>query len=113
MISAGKPIAVTTSEGSAIVIRIEVVYALPERYWSVALELASGSTVAQALSLAGMEGLAEGAEIDPARLAVFSRPVLPSTVLRDGDRLEILRPLVADPKQNRRARAVESAPKKR
>lgn len=103
----------TTSAGPAAVIRVEVVYALPERYWSVPLELASGATVAQALSSAGMERVAEGAEIDPARLAVFSRPVLPSTVLRDGDRLEILRPLVADPKQNRRARAVESAPKKR
>ena len=113
MISAGKPIAVTTSAGHAAVIRVEVVYALPERYWSVPLELASGSTVAQALSLAGMERLVEGVQIDPACLAVFSRPVLPSTVLRDGDRLEILRPLMADPKQNRRARAVESAPKKR
>ena len=109
MISAGKPIAVTTSAA----IRVDVVYALPERYWSVRLELAAGTTVAQALDLSGIERLAEGIEIDPARLAVFSRPVLPSTVLRDGDRLEVLRPLLVDPKQGRRDRAFESAPKKR
>ncbi len=109
MTSAGKPTAVTTSA----VIRVEVVYALPERYWSVRVELAGGATVAQALERSGIDRLAEGVEIDPARLAVFSRPVQPSTVLRDGDRLEVLRPLLVDPKQGRRDRAFESAPKKR
>lgn len=94
-------------------IRVEVVYALPDRYWSVPLELASGATVSQALALAGIERLAADIEVDPARLAIFSRPVQPSTVLRDGDRVEILRPLLADPKQARRARAVESSPRKR
>ena len=103
----------TTSAASAAVIRVEVVYALPERYWSVPLELPGGATVSQALLLAGMEHLVEGVEIDPARLAIFSRPVLPSAVLRDGDRLEILRPLLADPKLDRRARAVASTSKKR
>ena len=113
MISVGKPIAVTTSAAQGSAIRVEVVYALPERYWSVRLELPGGATVAQALAMAEIGGLAGDAEIDPARLAVFSRPVLPSTVLRDGDRVEILRPLLVDPKHGRRARAVESAPKKR
>jgi hypothetical protein len=44
-------------------------------------------------------------EIDPQKLAIFSRPAEPDSVLRDGDRVEILRPLIADPKQARRARA--------
>ena len=103
----------TTSAASTAVIRVEVVYALPERYWSVPLELPRGATVSQALSLAGVERLVEGVEIDPARLSIFSRLVLPSAVLRDGDRLEILRPLLADPKLDRRARAVASASNKR
>jgi hypothetical protein len=110
MISAGKRIAVTTESGSPI--HVEVVYALPDRYWSVRLELPAGATVSAALAAANIERLVDGVEIDPARLAIFSRPASPATVLRDGDRLEILRPLIADPKQSRRDRAVES-PKKR
>jgi hypothetical protein len=94
-------------------IHVEVVYALPDRYWSVPLELATGATVSEALAVAGIARLAEGIEVDPARLAIFSRPAQLSTVLREGDRLEVLRPLLADPKQTRRTRAVESSPRKR
>ena len=103
----------TTEAASGSTIRVEVVYALPERYWSFRLELGSGATVSQALAAASLEQLPEGIEIDPAHLAIFSRPALLSTILRDGDRLEVLRPLLADPKQSRRARAVASPPKKR
>jgi uncharacterized protein len=92
---------------------VEVVYALPEKYWLVRLELPAGSTAAQALALARVEELVEGAQVDPARLAIFSRPATLSTVMREGDRLEILRPLSADPKQSRRTRAFVSSPGKR
>lgn len=103
----------TTEQTNGPTIRVEVVYAWPERYWSVRLELASGATVFEALAAVDGKRCAEGIEIDPARLAIFSRPAQLLTILRDGDRLELLRPLLADPKQSRRERAVESAPKKR
>ena len=86
-------------------LRVEVVYALPERYWSVRLELPGGATVADALALAGKQPGFVGVDVEPAGLAVFSRPVTSDTPLRDGDRVEILRPLLADPKQARRERA--------
>lgn len=103
----------TTEADKNASIRIEVVFALPERYWTVRLELASGSTVLEALSAACLPSLDERIAIDPSRLAIFSRPVSLSTVLRDGDRLEVLRPLTADPKQSRRTRALEPRSPKR
>jgi putative ubiquitin-RnfH superfamily antitoxin RatB of RatAB toxin-antitoxin module len=87
-------------------IQVEVIYALPDRYWSVRLDLAEGSRVAEALAAAKAQ-LPE-VPIDQDRLAVFSRPVTLDGVLRDGDRLEILRPLIADPKQARRERAADA-----
>lgn len=103
----------TTEQAGDGGMRVEVVYALPERYWSVQLRLPEASTVADALSRARLE-LVEGvADVDPGRLAIYSRLVLPSTILRDGDRLEVLRPLTADPKLSRRNRALESTPRKK
>ncbi|HMB58254.1 MAG TPA: RnfH family protein [Arenimonas sp.] len=91
--------------------RVDVVYALPERYWSLMLTLPEGAVVADALAMIGKEKEANDWEVDATRLAIFSRPVTAETRLRDGDRLELLRPLLADPKQARRERA--SGPGKR
>jgi len=87
-------------------IRVEVIYALPDRYWSVRLEMPEGSRVGEALQAARSQ-LPE-VSIDESRLAVFSRSVTLENMLKDGDRLEILRPLIADPKQARRERAANS-----
>ncbi len=86
---------------------IEVIYALPERAWSLRLRLAAGATVADALAQARPRLLEEipELEISEQRLAIFGRAVRPESPLHDGDRLELLRPLVADPKQARRQRA--------
>ena len=86
-------------------LRIEVVHALPQRSWRVRVELPSGATVADALAAAAMPSRVPGLEVDSARLAVFGRSVTPETRLHDRDRVEILRPLLADPKQARRQRA--------
>ncbi len=90
-------------------LRIEVVYALPERCIGVRLELPPGATVADALAAAKMQERVPGLVLDPARLAVFGRAVTPETPLHGGDRVEILRPLLADPKQARRQRADTAA----
>jgi putative ubiquitin-RnfH superfamily antitoxin RatB of RatAB toxin-antitoxin module len=90
-------------------LRVSVALALPDRQEVVALELAEGATVADALAAARvaerMPGYADG------RLAVgvWSRRCDPSTRLRDGDRVEVYRPLQADPKDSRRRRAASSS----
>ena len=90
-------------------LRIEVVYALPVRCWSATVDLPAGATVADALALAAMETRVPGLQVDPSRLAVFGRSVTPESALHDRDRIEILRPLLADPKQARRKRAEDAA----
>ena len=89
----------------AATLRIEVVHALPRRSWRVQVMLPPGACVADALAMARLEQQVPGLEIDPAHLAVFGRLVKPSDPLHDGDRVEVLRPLLADPKQVRRERA--------
>jgi putative ubiquitin-RnfH superfamily antitoxin RatB of RatAB toxin-antitoxin module len=86
-------------------IGIEVVYALPDRQRVVALQVEAGTSVAEAIRQSGV--LAEFPQIDlaQARLGIHSRRVDPQAVLRDGDRIEIYRPLLADPKSARRERA--------
>lgn len=86
-------------------LRVEVVYALPGRSWRVQVVLPSGACVADALAHADVGQLLPGIEIDPGRLAVFGRLVKPGDALHDADRVEILRPLLADPKEVRRERA--------
>lgn len=86
--------------------RIEVVYALPQRQERVSLELAPESTVLDAIQASGL--LQHLPQIGFERVGVWGRPVSPQTLLRDGDRVEIYRPLVADPKQVRRERAARA-----
>lgn len=91
---------------SAASIQVEVIYALPDRYWSIRLNLPENCPVGIAVQKARAQW--PEVAIDEHRLAIFSRPVTVESVLRDGDRLEILRPLIADPKQARRARAADA-----
>jgi len=86
-------------------LRIEVVYALPDRCWRVQVDLPEGARVAEALAAADLPAKVPGLVVDEAMLAVFGRTATPQTRLHDGDRVEVLRPLVADPKQARRERA--------
>ena len=103
-------------------IDIEVVFALPERYWSLRLRLPGGSTVSSVLQAARDRwsvSASDHADIPPeqalreahSRLAIFGQAVQLETRMRDGDRLEILRPLQVDPKQSRRERAVGAGTK--
>lgn len=85
--------------------QVEVVYALPDAQHLIALDVAAGTTAAEAVTASG---LAERfADIDPATtpLAIFGRACERETVLRPGDRVEILRPLQVDPREARRRRA--------
>lgn len=90
---------------AADAIRVEVAYARPGEQLILELEVPPGTTAADAVRNSGI--LARFPEIDlpNARLGLFSRPVAHEEPVRDGDRVEIYRPLQADPKQVRRQRA--------
>jgi putative ubiquitin-RnfH superfamily antitoxin RatB of RatAB toxin-antitoxin module len=89
--------------------RIEVAYARPDRQWLLALEVEDGTTAQAALQASGL--LAECPELQAGEpvLGVWSRKVAPGTALQAGDRLEVYRPLQADPKTARRQRAERQA----
>ena len=81
-----------------------VTWALPERQWTWRVSLEEGATVADALAAARL--LAEGVEVSwEADVGIFGELCGRDAVPRDGDRIEILRPLRSDPKESRRARA--------
>ena len=86
-------------------IRVTVAWALPERQEVAELELVDGSTVSDAVAAARIAGRFPAIEMAKLKFGVWSREVSPATVLRDGDRVEIYRPLKADPKDMRRSRA--------
>ncbi len=73
----------------------------------VALELDDGATVADAIVRSGLCERFPELQVDDEHVAVWNRRVLLASALRDGDRVEILRPLIADPKQARRQRAAQ------
>jgi putative ubiquitin-RnfH superfamily antitoxin RatB of RatAB toxin-antitoxin module len=95
-----------TSLGS---IRVEVVLAMEDRQELVSLEVTAGSTIADAIAQSGVPEMFEGFELDPSKVGIFSHKASLDQVLRDGDRVEIYRPLIADPKEVRRQRALKQA----
>ncbi len=86
-------------------IRVSVAVALPERQAVVELELAQGSTVADAVRAAALGERFPQLDVGALRFGIWSRPCDPGTRLREGDRVEAYRPLAADPKAARRRRA--------
>ena len=94
-----------TAKRSQENISVEVVLAMPERQELVALEIAEGATLADAIAASGLPEIFEGFEVDPSMVGIFSEKASLDQVLRDGDRVEIYRPLIADPKEVRRQRA--------
>jgi putative ubiquitin-RnfH superfamily antitoxin RatB of RatAB toxin-antitoxin module len=93
--------------------RVEVVYAASaDEQYSVTVELAAGATVRHAITASGV--LARFPLIDSTTqgIGIFGEPVALDDALQDGDRVELYRPLIADPKEARRARAGSRGPTK-
>ena len=89
-------------------IRVEVVYALPQRQELVTLDLPAGATVREAVEASGLLDRHPEIDLDGAnKLGVFAKLVKADAALRDRDRVEIYRPLIADPKAVRKKRADE------
>ena len=90
-------------------IRVEVVFAMPQKQELLALDIAAGSTVADAIHQSGIVELFGEVEIDITRVGIFGQKASPDQVLQNGDRVEIYRPLLIDPKEIRRQRAIKQA----
>ena len=84
--------------------RIEVVYATADVQHCVVLNLRDGASVADAIAASGLPL----GDIDDEQVGVWNRRVTLATLLREADRVEGYRPLVADPKQARLPRAERS-----
>ena len=83
---------------------VEVVYAVRGEQVLLSLEVRPGATVHEAIEQSGIRRRFPG--LDPAhgKVGIFGKLVKPDTVLKAGDRVEIYRPLIADPKDARRQR---------
>lgn len=88
--------------------QVEVVYALPECQALVTLDLPAGATVAQAVAHSGLTRRFPEIDGRPLACAIYGRPVPLDHVLCAQDRVEILRPLLIDPKENRRQAAARN-----
>lgn len=86
-------------------IQVEVLYAYPNRYFLKKLTLESATTIQNVILQSGV--LQKHTEIDlrENKVGIFSRPAKLTDVVENGDRIEIYRPLIADPKEIRRKRA--------
>ena len=86
---------------------VEVAFALPRRQLILELRVAKGTTVEQAIQASGI--LEQFPEIDLkiSKVGIFGKPCKLTDTLNHGDRVEIYRPLIADPKEIRKQRAAK------
>lgn len=92
-------------------IAVEVAYALPEKQYLQRVTLQEGATVEEAIRASGLLELRTDIDLTKNKVGIYSRPAKLSDIVHDGDRVEIYRPLIADPKELRRQRAEKSANK--
>lgn len=88
-------------------IDVQVCYALPQRQEIVQLKLPSGATVLQAISASGLLQKFPDIDLDQFKVGVFGKLAKLDALLQEHDRVEIYRPLIADPKEMRRKRSEE------
>lgn len=84
---------------------IEVAYVLPRTAQVVALRVAPGTTLRQAIAQSGLLERCAGIELDRCAVGVFGKVRRLDEAVEGGDRIEIYRPLAADPKERRRRQA--------
>jgi putative ubiquitin-RnfH superfamily antitoxin RatB of RatAB toxin-antitoxin module len=88
-------------------INVEVAYALPEKQIIRAVNVDVGTTIGAAIVQSGIMMDFPDLELEEAKVGIFGKAAVMTTVLNDGERVEIYRPLIADPKEVRRKRAAE------
>jgi putative ubiquitin-RnfH superfamily antitoxin RatB of RatAB toxin-antitoxin module len=88
-------------------INIELVYALPQEQTLLKFAVPCGTTLGDAVRLSGILGKHPEIDPDKAKYGIFGKLSKADVVMREKDRIEIYRPLIADPKEVRRKRAEE------
>ena len=86
-------------------LKIEVVYGTPSRQELLTIMVDDGTTVEQAIGLSGIKDLFPEIDLAINKVGVWNRSAKLTDVLIDNDRVEIYRPLIADPKEVRKRRA--------
>lgn len=86
-------------------IRVEIVYAQPQRSIAKSLTMPPGALIADALKLAALEEDFQGLDLANATVGIFGQVASRDRPLKDGDRIEIYRALLEEPKLARRTRA--------
>jgi uncharacterized protein len=92
-------------------VKIEIVYAQAQRSISKSLRLSPGATITDALRLAAVDQDFQGVDLTNAAVGIFGKVAHRDQPLEDGDRIEIYRPLLEEPKLARRKRASRKASK--
>ncbi len=92
---------------SAEKIHIELVYALPHEQTLLKLDVPVGTTITEGVKLSGILNKHPEIDLEKSKFGIFGKLSKADAVLRERDRIEIYRPLIADPKEVRRKRAEE------
>jgi putative ubiquitin-RnfH superfamily antitoxin RatB of RatAB toxin-antitoxin module len=91
--------------GSVERVAVEVAYATPARQVVLKLVVEPGTTLEQAIRLSGILGQFPEIDLTQNKVGIFGRLGKLTDILQAGDRVEIYRPLIADPKEVRKRRA--------
>lgn len=90
---------------SSTTMPIEIAYATPKKNWLIALDVEAGTTIKEAIISSGILNQCPTIDLQKNKVGLFSKIVDLDTLVKAGDRIEIYRPLILDPKQARRLRA--------
>ena len=82
--------------------QVEVAFALPERQFLETIEVDDDAVVDDAIRASGVSEQFPGVDFDEMQAGIWGKPVERSHALREGDRVEIYRPLEMDPREARR-----------
>ena len=85
--------------------QVEVVFALPERQLLKCVDVPEGSTVADAIERSDIVDAFPGVNLDGLQAGIWGSPAERNRLLREGDRVELYRPLAMDPREARRLKA--------
>ena len=94
-------------------INVEVAYALPAEQLILSVNVNLGSTAAEAVTQSGILDKFADIDLEKNKIGIFGKAVKQDVLLKAGDRVEIYRPLIADPKEVRRQRAKEAKAKQK
>jgi len=90
-------------------VKVEVVFALPENQVLVSLDMPKGTTVQAAIDASGLPERFPEEQLNAMPVGIWGHPAEREQLVSDGDRVEIYRPLVMDPREARRHRSGSSS----